>query len=404
MRAAESRSFAAAAMLSGVALAGVAGAVGLRPDLFIYPHTQAFAFGWLGLMLWLAAAEPLHPARVIAAGVVAFGLVLAHTVTGAAALVFTAGTAFRLLLTPTSRRQGLFVAAGSLALALMFWRMNALPYSGPRAAFALSSLATIGPDLEPWLRPMVGLALTLAACWRQPAQGLPALATAGLGAAYYLHGSMLVDEGERTFVLFNAPRFLDLGLLLGLLPALRGDRRIGLAGALLVAISAAWHPTGLAKAAKGLIDGSPVVVDASKLALFERVRSTLPVEARILWPTPGSVPDYALPAFTGRAQSPIQANLWGLNTLSAREFDGRLRDVLDFPSLPPADWPEVLDRWGYSHILARVTVPPGIESASASRWLEAQLPQGKLVVEMAAGNLFLLARRTGDAPGAGRSR
>src|SRR2546425_9022669 len=46
------------------------------------------------------------------------------------------------------------------------------------------------------------------------------------------HGSMLVDEGERTFVLFNAPRFLDLGLLLGLLPALRGDRRIGLAGAL----------------------------------------------------------------------------------------------------------------------------------------------------------------------------
>jgi len=215
---------------------------------------------------------------------------------------------------------------------------------------------------------------------------------------------MLVDESERTFVLFNAPRFLLLGLLFGLLPALRGDRRIGLAGALLVAISAAWHPTGLAKASKGLIDDSPVVVNASKLALFARVRSALPVEARILWATPGSVPDYALPAFTGRAQGPIQANLWGLNTLSAREFDERLHDVLDLPSLPPADWPAVLDRWGYSHLLARVTVPPGIGPASASRWLEAQLPQGKLVVEMAAGNLFLLARRTGDAPGAGQSR
>src|SRR5205807_322735 len=81
MRAAEARSFGRAAVMSTVALLGVVGAVGLRPDLFIYPHTQAFAFGWLALMLWLATAEPSDSASMAAAGVVALALVLAHTVT-----------------------------------------------------------------------------------------------------------------------------------------------------------------------------------------------------------------------------------------------------------------------------------------------------------------------------------
>jgi len=401
MRAAEARSFAAAATTSGIALLGVAGAVGLRPDLFIYPHTQSFAFGWLALLVWLAAAEPLDPASTIAAGVVALALVLAHTITGAAALVFAAGTSLRLLLTRETRRQGLFVAAGGLALALVFWRVNALPYSGLRGPFALSSFSRTGPALQPWLWPMVGLATAVAASWRRPARALPALGTVALGAAYCLYGTMQMDPAEGRFVVFNAVRFFHLGLLLALPPALRGDRRIGLAAVLLVAVSAAWHPSDLARASRSLIDDTPIVVDASELALFERVRHELPVDARILYATPEPRPDLSFPAFTGRAESPIGRNIWGLNTLPASEFDQRRRDALAFPTLPSDQWRAVLDRWRYSHVLLRIVVPPEIDPASAPRWVEAQLPPGELVVQMAAGNLFLLARRADPAPLAG---
>jgi hypothetical protein len=317
--------------------------------------------------------------------------------------VLATGTSLRLLLTRETRRQGLFVAAGGVGLALMFWRTNALPYSGPRSPFALSSLSGSGDELQPWLWPMVGLALAMASSWKRPAEVLPALLTVGLGTAYYLYGTIQMDTVARAFVLFNAVRFFQLALLLGLLPALRGDRRIGLGAALLVAVSAAWHPPDLARASWTLIDGTPIVVDASERTLFERVRRELPVDARILWATPGPISDYALPAFTGRAESPFQANLWGLNTLPASEFDQRLNDVLAFPTLPPAEWPAVLDRWRYSHVLLRIAIPPTIDPASAPRWIEGQLPPGELVVQMAAGDLFLLAR-TDSGPVTGPAR
>ncbi len=392
IRAAEVRSHGAAVLASAVSLIGVGGAVALRPDLFIYPQSQAFALGWLALMIWLANAEPFDQAGMIAASAVAFALVLAHTVTGAAAIAFAAGTSVHLLLIRETRRQGLFIAVGTFALAFVFWRINTLPYSGPRAPFSLS-LPGATSFLQPWLWPMVGLALFVGSSWRTPAQALPALCMLGLGAAYYLNGSALTDALERSFVSFNAERFLHLGLLLGLLPAVRGDRRIGLAGALLIAASAAWHPTDWLRNSRQLIAGPARVVDAAELEFLEQIRATLPADARILAP----VPDFALPAFTGRTRSPIPVNMWGLGTLSAAEFDHRLRDALAFTSLPTVQWPAVLDRWRYTHVLLEdVVLPSGLDPASAARWLEQQLPAGEFAVQISAGDRFLLRRTAGS--------
>jgi len=327
----------------------------------------------------------------VAAGVVALALVLAHTVTGAAGVVFAVGTALRLLATRETRRRGSFMAAGSLVLGFVFWRVNALPYGGQHGSLSLPALASLRDDLRPWLWPMVGLALAVASSWRRPAHALPALGTVGLGVLYYLYGSTLLDQNEHWFVLFNAQRFLHLGLLLGLLPAVRGDRRFGLAAVLLVAVSAAWHPTVMARVSTKLV-GEPLrVVDASEIALFERIRKELPVDARILFPAT----DHALSAFTGRSQSPTQRNnIWGLGTLPASEFEQRVGAVLAFPYLPWTAWPSVLDRWRYSHALVEIKVPPEVDPASARHWLEGQLPAGELIVQMASGNRFLLARRT----------
>jgi len=391
VRVTDTRSLGTAALTSAVALVGVAGAFALRPDLFSYPHTQAFALGWLALMLWLGA-DPLDSASTAAAGVVALALVLAHVITGEAAVVSAAATALSLLAARRTRRRGLWLAGGTLALASVFWWMNVPPYGGPRRPVLFSWIAGAAPSLSPWLWPMIGLALYLASSWRKPARALPALVTVGFGAAYCVYGSSLSEWNERAFVLFNTQRFFLVGLLLGLTAAMRGDRRIGLAAALLVAASAFYYPTDLATRFKGLLDAPPLVVDASDLRLFDRIRTELPVDARIL--TPAN--DYALPAFTGRAQSPqyeSQGNLWGLNTLPGAEFAERLGDTMVIPRLPPAEWPALLDRWGYSHVLVRVLGSEGKDPGTAERWMEMRLP-AELTIEIAEGNRFLIGRRS----------
>ncbi len=389
VRAATVRSAGDAAMTAAIALVGVGGVVGLRPDLFVYPHTQAFALGWLALMLWLAA-EPADTPSLAAAVVVALGLVMAHTVTGAAGVTFVAGTAVTSWVGRETRRRGFFLGGASLVLLLVLWGTSALPYGGPRGPFTLAGLAAPWHYLRAWVWPMAGLALALVSSWRSPGQMLPALGAVALGALYYLHGSMLLETNERVFVIFNGERFLLLGLLLGLLPAVRGDRRIGLAAVLLMGASALWRPTDLARAAKEkLIDEPPRVIDASELGLYDRMRRELPVDARIIVASP----DKAMPAFTGRAQSPAQANnIWGLNTLSPDEFDRRVDAVLGLSSLPTAEWPPVFDRWAYTHLLFQPKLPPGMDPTSARAWVEAKLPPGELTVQMSSGPYFLIAR------------
>src|SRR5262245_39900128 len=121
-RAADADSFGAVAAIGIIACVGVAGAVGARPDLFIYPHTQAFAFGWLALLVWIAPRELSDTAATVTAGIVALALVLAHTMTGAAAVLFAGGAALR----SGAGRRRLLLAAGVVTLGLTFWRMNAL--------------------------------------------------------------------------------------------------------------------------------------------------------------------------------------------------------------------------------------------------------------------------------------
>src|SRR5205823_11362504 len=98
----------------------------------------------------------------------------------------------------------------------------------------------------------------------------------------------------------------------------------------------------------GLIDDSPRIVDSTELALLDRIRRELPVDARIIV----GANDKTVSAFTGRAQSPAQArNIWGLNTPSPAEFYERVSTVPGLSSIPTAEWPAVFDRWGYTHLL-----------------------------------------------------
>jgi hypothetical protein len=329
-------------------LLGLAGAVALRPDLLVYPHTQALCMSWLFLLRWLWGGTPGLAER-LAAFAVGVALVFAHSVTGATAVALLFGLCLAELGSANTRRAGACSTLGVLLLALLLLKINRLPHPGARMPLSEVSLSGLAAFLDAWRLPLLGLFGLLCASFRKPLAALPVLGVVSLGLLYYGYGSTLRDGGERWFVYFNAERFLHLGLLLALPLAASGARWLSLASVLLVLGAATLRPTQLASDTRSLVRAPALVVDPTDLAWFERIRRETPADARFLT----NLGSYALPAFTGRAQNPIEGNLWGNNTLPSSEFNSRWSDAASFFQSSQADKRAVLERWGYSHVLAR---------------------------------------------------
>lgn len=366
-----------------VGLGVVASAVTLRPDLFIYPQTHAFGFAVLLLAMWLWRHDA-GDTELVGSIVVATLVICGHTVTGGAAVAFLAGKAALVSRSERPRLAGavVLVVAG---LAVTYWRVSTLPFAGASAGFRWGGEGAPSGALGPWC-PSVGFVVLLLLgnlrSWRHLVSSLVLVA---LGGAYLVHGGSLVEPVDRWFVFFNAERFFLLALLLAI-PAL-GVVRLPLAAAAVVGVlaGAVLLPTTLSRETATLFTGVAQELDRRDLETFEILRRRTPAEARFFT----NLRDYALPAFTGRAQNPHQENIWALHTLPAREFDERLADLRWFDALSPRGRLDLLDRRGYTHFLLRGRLGSREQSEA---WVARTFPGGTMRI-LVADDRYLVTER-----------
>ncbi|MBC8102584.1 MAG: hypothetical protein H7Z41_08350 [Cytophagales bacterium] len=368
-----------------LALIGAAGLFFLRPDLFIYPQTQAYLLGWLALVLWLWGESETSGLEAAIALAMSFLVVLAHTVTGAACIVFVTSRAFEGLRAPETRRRSLLQIGAAAVLGLLFLRLNSLPFSSPHHQISLTDLGGVTDFIAPWWAAVAATIAMAIAYRRRTYRSLGIVAMSALGIVYYVLGSSS-DGVEQFFIYYNAERFLHLALFIALPLAAGEAGSAGLIATTCVAAGALLQPTSLAILSYRLCNDTPVIVDAQKMAVLTRIREETPPTARIL----NNLRSFEVPAFTGRSQNPTEINVWGLNTLPPAEFDRHLSDVARFSqlSLKPDQRVMLLDRWGYTHLLLRKkTLPDNLKA-----WTERQFPPGSMRVLFVEGNYLLLER------------
>ena len=368
-----------------------AGAFLLRPDLFIYPQPESYVIGWLALVLWLWGEGVPSRAEVTAALIASFAIVFAHTVTGAACVIFVASRSLDTTRVPETRFRGWLQLSVTLLLSLLFVRLSLLPYSGARGPLSLSPLAESTDFVTPWICPIAVMIFITISGRRDLFRSLGIVALTSLGIAYYVYGSRFIDPIDRWFVYFNAERFLHLAFLITLPFAAARPRQIGLAVALCVILSAFIEPTDLAADSHTLINEAPITVDEGELAVLARIRRDTPPTALILT----NFRSFAVPAFTGRSQNQNEINIWAMNTLQPSEFTKRLTDINNFfrLRLPPEKRIAIIDGWGYTHLLLQTPLSPN----ALPGWLDRQFGPGTMRI-VAAEKGYLLLERTHSVP------
>lgn len=322
------------------ALLGGAGPFLLRPDLFIFPQAQPYAFGGLALLLWLGLDLSTALAQV-AALVVAAEVILAHSVSGTVAVVLVGGQALQWLVDRSTRRLGAAAVAATLGLGLLFLRLSALPHPGARGPLSAQAFSGIEAFVAPWEWPLAAVATVLLMNLRRPAQIASTVGIVGLGLAYYAFGGTQLDPSDRWFVLFNAERFFHLALLVALPLVASRPNWVVLVAVGVVTASAILRPTGLALGSRNLLVEAPQVAEATDLTLFERIRRETPPEARLMTNWGG----FLVPALTGRAQQPVEGRetTGAQGTVTPQDFAARFGDAQQFFRRPTQDWPAALD-------------------------------------------------------------
>jgi hypothetical protein len=381
------RSFASFAGAAGVAL--------LRPDLFIYPQTNSFAFSFLLLIVWLLGPRPPRtPAVPLAAALaLALALVFSHTLTSIAALALIAFDALHCLKEKTSRGRGMILMLGLAALAVFFKALNSPPFpSEVDFKPIMIDWLTFFLSISPWIPSLIVIGVAIAGARRRISLCFPSLALALLWGVYYVYGACQADEAGQRFVQFNAERFLHLAAL-AVLPALLAFRS-GSAAFLLaaVAIGAIGHPSALARMTPRLIWAEPLEVSAGDMKLFEEIRLKTPPESRFIV----NQDRYALAAFTGRAQTPCQAeNLWGRNTIPKGEFRALVSNSRRFWSeASPPERVDFMRQRGLTHALLTGPWAEGVPKLADVR---SMFPDGAVDVSAKSGS-FIVKRA--EKPGA----
>jgi hypothetical protein len=210
----------------------------------------------------------------------------------------------------------------------------------------------------------------------------------GMGLLFRIGAELRVDASEADFFRVNADLFVFFScaaLALALVGTCR--RRLALVIVLVMGVFAGWRsqtaPTWLAIA--GLATGEARRVEPQVLRLFQEIRQKTPANARIMT----NVALNALPAFTGRVQSPVGPNLWAMGMIKPSQFEARVKDQARFAAASATEKIAIMDRGEYSHALLRANLAVG----QVSSWVQSQFPAGSVDVLYADGDSVLLARR-----------
>jgi hypothetical protein len=352
----------------GALALGALGALGwmaARPDLIVYPHTQAVVFAVLLLVLWLS----FPPRGRAETGLILFlsgYLVFAHALTAAVALSALGVIAVEEWRPGGSRRRAAVYLGAALVLGLVFLGINAPARPALTGAPTSASLTATIRYAAPWI-PAAGAALLLSlGARRSRGPWVLPLGPLLFAVAYYTWGALLVLPAQRFLVLVNAERLVHYALLcaLALLPD-AGRRRAALAiGLVWVGLST----TPSIRLIPGLLWAPPLELSRADLAMFEAVREKTPASATIFSLTR----NFGLPAFTGRTQNAVEPLDWSMGGLPAGEVERYWNELVRFDRLAPSERRSLLARRGYSHLL----VPKPQPGASGSSLLDAWLPEG----------------------------
>jgi len=101
----------------------------IRPDHLIFPQTQAFAFGFLLLLVWNLGRRPsrMTPAQFMFAAALMIILVCSHTVCSAASLAILTAVAWESMVKKSAKSAAMFGGLALIGMILFAW-MNAQPY------------------------------------------------------------------------------------------------------------------------------------------------------------------------------------------------------------------------------------------------------------------------------------
>lgn len=308
----------------------------IRPDHLVFPQTQAFAFGFLLLLVWNLGRQPsqmILTRLVIAAGLLII-LVFSHAVCSAAALAILAAVALHCALRKSPKHAAAYGGLALLGAALFAW-MNKVPYPPP--------MSDIFPDKNAWalvaseFRPYWVVTLIILYSYdrrwlegRHPRDSWSAIATfflVAISVMYAAHGLTRASQFDRWFAIYNAPRFLVLALFFSLpqwmavLPRIPPRSRYWRIAGLLLGIGGFLPQT--ARETILLVTGPPYVLDAEKLGMFTDIRNKTRPNQSILT----NLPDYPVPTFTGRAQYVDKlAPFFTVGCVPENEVAKRLRD------------------------------------------------------------------------------
>jgi len=365
----------------------------LRPDLAIYPTTQGIALGALYLVGWLWRG----PLSSIAESSLAMGaslvVLMGHGLSGVVAVAFVGSRSIQRLLARETRLSGMVFLGLSIALGVAVLLVNRMPHAGLSHALSWPLTAQgLRAFFASW--PLLAIITAGAAlAWRTG--GLAPIALLALGLLFRVAAHHRIDLEEVGFLEVNADRFVffaSVTLALALVGAHR--RRLAFVVVLVLATFFGWGNEAasnwLATARMATSDGFRI--EPGELKLFEEIRRRTPADARII----STVHLNALPAFTGRVQSPVGTNLGALGMIKPEAYSSRVKDRARFADASPAEKIAIMERGGYSHALLVAKVP----ITAIGDWVRSRFPVGSVQVLYADGSSVLLARQRGG-PGGG---
>ena len=297
-----------------------------RGDLLFFPQTSFLVTPVLLLLAWLLFDLKGHQKAMRATAiaiVIAYLLIISHTVSSVVAGVLLTVVMLSMLARPSTRRAGFAVMIALVGIGILFLAMNHFPYAGVPGYYEREWLSWQQNFRVLTLPVLIVLSIGIVGVCFLRGSGLFrggiilfALATAGL--LYQLQGVFAPDGWNRWFRMFNSVRFWQLGLLFTIpFFAHIKSRIVALAVPSLLILATFIFPNStMSLSLAPFSQPSFKFVNAKSEGILKYLREkTEPTDV-----ISSNYPHF-FSAFTGRCELMAdEENCWGMDTLPPEKF------------------------------------------------------------------------------------